>query len=108
MNLGVPFKARFGAPLKYFVALATVEFNVVFDSAELLTKAGEKAMDMESLQPVYDSHGKLLQTFCNFGTRNILREGGDHSLDNMTAAKMTDYEPEPWTLIETNRNHGHS
>jgi hypothetical protein len=74
-------------PLRYI----DPEGHAVFDSAELLIKAGEKVMDMESLQPVYDSHGKLRQTFCNFGTRNILREGGDHSLDNMTAAKMTDY-----------------
>jgi len=66
-----------------------------FDTADKLTEAANKVMKIPKLQPVdldgdgeYNGKGK---TFCNFGVRDILQAGNDHSLDNLTASGMSKY-----------------
>lgn len=68
--------------------------RAVFANAQQLSKAGEEVISRDNLKPVELANGKL-QTYCNFGVREILQEGGDHTLDGKTAAQMTEFLSDP-------------
>ncbi|HYC58147.1 MAG TPA: RHS repeat-associated core domain-containing protein [Thermoanaerobaculia bacterium] len=74
--------------------------RAVFENAERLKAAGDDVISRPNLQPSRDAQGAVTQTYCNFGVREILQEGGDHTVDGMTARQMTEFLSDPKNATE--------